>query len=105
MLRIVETADLHPTQRDDNIHCGQFADENLNWDFDGHRGWCRTTCTGGRWRRYGPLDEWGRAHLLRYFGLDAPAIAALYPLERLQTLPPQALRSAARHVKGLAQSA
>ena len=88
--------DLHPSDRDDNIHCPPHADENVNWCFeDNCPGWSRTTFDGHRWRRYGPLDEWARPHLLAHFGLAEPAVAALYRLDRLQKMSPSELRNAA----------
>jgi hypothetical protein len=88
-----EFAALHPTVQDHRIHCPPYANENIDWCFDGCNGWRRTTCAGNRWRDAGELDDWARPFLLRHFGLDVPATAALYPLARLRLMSPEELRA------------
>jgi hypothetical protein len=73
------------------IRCPPNADEQVDWQFGKMPGWSRTDRDGSNWNYYGPLDEFGREHLLRHFGLEAHADE--FPLAKLRFTAPSELRA------------
>jgi hypothetical protein len=83
--------------RDDLVHCRPFADEQVCWEFGDRPGWSRIDHDGGcAWQWYGPLDEFGKTHLLKHFGLEDTGELSL---EGLQGMPPSELRALAERSK------
>ena len=79
------------TDTGDRVVRTEFANEQIDWQFDGMPGWSRTDRDGRSWNYYGPLDGWAAPILLRHFGLELRA--AEFPLSKLQFTHPGELRA------------
>ena len=76
------------------VHCPPFADEQLYWQFGRHPGWSRIDRDGGiAFQYYGPLDDFGKKHLLAHFGLTQKA--AELSVKKLQLTSPNELQALA----------
>lgn len=79
--------------RRDSISCG--PDFAADWAFNGQPQWRMTDKEGVSWDDAGPLNEVGRAAVLRYYHLDKPRVAKKFPLPVVMNMSPDQLEQIA----------